>query len=408
MMRHRHWLCFLGLLFVPLSSEAFYYWQQDEQSIELRGFVRGVALASDNPNDSFLFGKDEVRTGGVFGRLMLDWQQADTRFELHAVQSYIDPDLRDGGSLLASTGGIERNDKFNWQFADRHADLQLDRLNINYATEKLNITLGRQPINLAASFYFTPNDFFAPFAAQAFFRTYKPGVDALRMDWQWLPQSQLSLFSVLDYPTDNTTTTGRSSKPDWRQTSYLARASYLLDVFQWAILLGEVNNDEIIGFDVQGELFTWLGLRAEGHIRFPDEQGAERDSKIAIAVDRRWPNSFTLRAEHFYQRSGAGDPDAYQLGHLTDSQNIYLARNYTAVGMNYELSPLWYLDGVYLFNHQDASKLLALYSTYSLSDESELALGFNIPMGDQPQTGRIKTEFGAAPHSMTMEYRLYF
>jgi hypothetical protein len=65
-------------------------------------------------------------------------------------------------------------------------------------------------------------------------------------------------------------------------------------------------------------------------------------------------------------------------------------------------------DAVYLFNHQDASKLLALYSTYSLSDESELSLGVNIPMGKQPEFGRLKTEFGSFPHSVTMEFRVYF
>ena len=115
-----------------------------------------------------------------------------------------------------------------------------------------------------------------------------------------------------------------------------------------------------------------------------------------------------MRLEHFYQRSGAKNSDDYQLIARTNNNNFYLARNYTAIGAGYEFTPLWLGDAVWLFNHQDSSKLLALYSTYSLSDESELSIGINIPMGEQPEFGRLKMEFGSFPHSMTMEYRVYF
>jgi hypothetical protein len=46
-------------------------------------------------------------------------------------------------------------------------------------------------------YYFTPNDFFASYAAQTFYRSYKPGVDAARLDWQWSELSQISLMTVV-------------------------------------------------------------------------------------------------------------------------------------------------------------------------------------------------------------------
>ena len=140
-------------------------------------------------------------------------------------------------------------------------------------------------------------------------------------------------------------------------------------------------------------------MRGEGHLRFADEANIDRNAQFSVAIDKRFQNTLTLRLEHYYQRLGADD---------SDDNQFYLARNYTAVGASYEFSPLWFGDAVWLFNHQDASKLLALYSTYSLSDESEMSVGVKIPMGKQPEFGQLKTEFGSFPHSVTMEYRVYF
>ena len=405
-LRSRFWL-FIFVCSIPLSSQAFYQWQGDDSELELRGFFRGVGLAANNHNDGFLFEQDEVIGAGVFGRLMLDIEWSKLSAEMHVVQSYLGDELRTGGSRFASLIDVERSDGLHWRYEDGHADLVIDRLNVQYQSEHFRLKLGRQPINLATTFYFTPNDFFAPFAAQAFFRTYKPGVDAARFEWQWSDYSQLSLIAVMDYKSDLSQPTGWRTSPDWSETAYLARASTLTDNFEFGLVTATVSGVDIIGFDFQGEIFDWFGLRGEGHLRFADEAHIDRDAQFSVAVDKRFQNTLTLRLEHFYQRLGANESDDYQLNVQADNQ-FYLARNYTAVGASYEFSPLWLGDAVYLFNHQDASKLLALYSTYSLSDESELSLGVNIPMGKQPEFGRLKTEFGSFPHSVTMEFRVYF
>lgn len=393
---------------LPVTSQAFYQWQGEELELELRGFARGVGVAANNPNDDFLFEQDEVLGAGFFGRLMLDIEWSNLTAEIHIVQSVLGEELRTGGSRFASLIDVERSDGLHWRYGNGKADLVIDRLNIQYQSDELRFKLGRQPINLATTFYFTPNDFFVPFAAQAFFRTYKPGVDSARVDWQWGEYSQLSLITVIDYESDLSQPTGWQTSPNWSETAYLARMSTLTEDFELGLVTAIVSGDDIVGFDFQGEVFDWFGLRGEGHLRFADDANFDRDAKISLAVDKRWQNTLTLRLEHFYQRSGANDSDDYQLIALADNNNVYLARNYTAIGASYELSPLWFGDAVWLFNHQDASKLLALYSTYSLSNESELSVGINIPVGKQSEYGRLKTEFGSFPHSLTVEYRVYF
>ncbi|MDO7598165.1 MAG: hypothetical protein MUQ51_08370 [Pseudomonadota bacterium] len=390
-------------------GQAFYQWQDDDTAVELRGLIRGFGVAINNPNDSVLYAKDKLITGGGFGRLMLDIQyKSSLSFELHALQSIVDDQLRTGGSRFSSPLDVERSDAMHWRFADQHADLLIDRFNMQYVTDKLTIKLGRQPINLATTFYFTPNDFFAPYAAQIFYRSYKPGVDAARLDWQWSELSQLSLMTVVDYKLDVETSTGWSNSPDWSETSYLARISTLFNIFEFAGLAGKVNGDDIIGMDFQGELFDWLGVRGEGHMRFPDEVVQSRDVKFSLGFEHRFENTLTLRLEQFYQGAWGSDNNDYNAAILTENTTFYLARNYTAFGVNYEITSLLFGDAVWLFNNDDSSSLLALYASYSLSDESELALGLNLAVGERPINGIISSEFGGYPASLNVEYRLFF
>ncbi|MFT7414197.1 MAG: hypothetical protein ACI9FO_000855 [Methylophagaceae bacterium] len=390
-------------------GQAFYQWQDDDVAVEMRGLVRGFGVAINNPNDSVLFAKDTLLTGAAFGRLMLDIDyKSSLSFELHAMQSVVDDNLRTGGSRFASLVDIERSDAMDWRFADQQADLVMDRINVQYSTDKLNIKLGRQPINLATTFYFTPNDFFAPFAAQTFYRSYKSGVDAARLDWQLSELSQLSLITVVNYTQDFATNTGWSKSPDWSETAYLARISTLFNSFEFAGLAGKVNGDDIIGVDFQGELFHWLGVRGEGHMRFPEQVGQSRHVKFTLGLEHRFENTLTLRLEQFYQGVGVADNSDYNAAILADQTNLYLARKYTALGVNYEITPLLVGDAVWLVNNDDSSNLLALYIARSLSDESELAIGLNLARGERPDNGIISSEFGRYPTSLSVEYRLYF
>jgi len=400
----------LGLaLLLPLSVQAFYQAQYDEGSLEIRGLVETLGLAANNPNDELLYPDDKILGAALSGRLMLDIDWPHWQFEAHAVQGYQSDELQLSGRGYRSIRDVERSDVFTTRFASDDATLLLDRFNLQYGKGPLNLKIGRQPVNLASTFYFTPNDFFAPFAAQTFYRTYKPGVDAARVDWQWSALSQLTLLAVLDYHADANTDTGWKKSPDWGNTAFLARASTLVGNNQWGLLAAEIDNDQIIGFDLQGEVFGWLGIRAEGHMRFFDEADRERDSKLSLSFEYRPSSRSSLRLEQFYQRSGFTDEEDYDLDLLDlNTSQFYLARYYTALGGSYEVTPLLNTNAVLLYNHNDNSSLIALYATYSLSDESELAVGINLPVGDLPERGELESEFGTYPKSLTVEIRSYF
>jgi hypothetical protein len=388
-------------------AHAFFSWQNDDQTMEVRGLLQGSGLTLRNPDNQVYYNKRSVSGLAASGRLMLDAGSSEQfSFELHAVQSYIPMELQTGGSNLAVLRDVERSNLLDWSFNGRRAHLLIDRLNFQYESGRLNLKMGRQPLNLASTFYFTPNDFFAPFAAQTFFRAYKPGVDAVRADIQLAELSQLSLISVLGYQLDAASDNGWSNRIDAARNSYLARASSVWGDFELALLAGSVRKDRIVGVDFQGEIFDWLGIRGEGHVNFPDQAGQDRYMELALGLEHRWENSFTLRIEQFYHGSGASNSGSYNLSGTM--QGFYLARNYTAGGISYEFTPLLNGDVTAIYNWVDNSALIALYLLYSLSDESELAMGSAVTAGRKPLGTIINSEFGLYPASASVEFRAYF
>jgi len=397
----------LILVVFAQPAHAFFSWQDDNGSLEMRGLLRGSGLFLRNPDNQLYYNKQSVSGLAGSGRLMIDAGFSEKfSFELHAVQNYIPLELQSGGSNLATVRDIERSDLLDWSFDGRRAHFLLDRLNFQYASSRLNLKVGRQPVNLAATFFFTPNDFFAPFAAQTFFRSYKPGVDALRADIQLSDSTQLSLISVLGYRVDTGSDSGWSNRIDSARHSYLTRVSSLFGDFEFALLGGLVKKDTVFGADFQGELFEWLGIRGEGHVNLPDQAGLKRRIEFAVGVEHRWENTLTLRAEQFYHGGGVSSSVAYAIP--VGTQDFYMARNYTAFGASYEFTPLLSGDMTAIYNWMDSSSLFAIYALYSLSDESELAISGVLSRGERPTGTSINSEFGLYPNSISFEVRSYF
>jgi len=397
----------LLLAALPQPASAFYLWQGENSTLEARGMLQGSAVALQNPDAPFYYGQRSVSGAAVSGRAMLDATLAEKfSFEMHAVQSYLPTSLQTGGSNLATPRDAERSDLLDWSFDSRRAHLLIDRINFQYASGKLNLKLGRQPVNLATTFYFTPNDFLAPFAAQTFFRAYKPGVDALRADIRLAELSQLSLIAAMGYRLDTNGDNGWSNRFEPSRNVYLARGSTVFGDFEFALLGGLVKRDRVLGIDFQGEMFEWLGIRGEGHVRWPDSPLSHTTAEVALGLEHRWENSLTLRLEQFYHGGGATSATAYNPASAANV--VYLARHYSAAGGSYEFTPLLTGDATAIYNWSDRSALIALYALYSLSDESELALSGTLATGKKPLAIAIRSEFGLYADAVTAEYRAYF
>lgn len=401
------WLC------ASTPTPAFYEWKGDAGRIDLRGFLQTLGTFTVNPEDKTFYPHETDAGGAAVGRLLLFAGMGDhVGLELNGYQGYTTTTgtlsvPRDSPSLQP-----ERSAVLEWRQineSDREARLGLDRLSLRLSFQRIDLTVGRQPVNLATVFYFTPNDFFAPFAPQTFFRVYKPGVDAARAEVRLGELSQLSVIDVLGYDPDPSTGNGWSRKPSPDRSSILARVSASRLGFEWALLGGRVYDRSLIGGSLQGELAGWLGLRAEGQYAAPGPGGLDRFVKAAVDFEHRFDNSLTVRLEPYYNNRGYGKGSdlnaSIQTGPLP---GLFQAKAYTALGLSYEFSPLLTGELLSIANWVDPSYLLAFNSVYSLSNETEFAFGMSLPVGKPPEAGEVKSEFGRMPASVSAEVRTHF
>lgn len=281
-----------------------------------------------------------------------------------------------------------------WQerFATENSyQTQADRLNLSFSNESIYLKLGRQPINLATTFYFSPNDFFAPFSVQSFNRDYKQGVDAIYAEVRVGELSQLSALMV-----NNT----NENLP----TSSLLRFESAFENISWMILAGEINSQAplspftinpaaekqtVLGGSIQTDIFENIGIRAEGHI---SKQSGQTTQEWVLGLEHYSSSDLTLNLEWF--NHGANRPT---------SNLPYAGSQYLALGLSYVFTPL--LSGSFssIFNMDDHSQLHTAYLNYSLSNESTLNAYIL-----QPSKKSTSTEFDNYAPVVGLESFLYF
>ncbi|MBI3794454.1 MAG: hypothetical protein HY280_06965 [Nitrospinae bacterium] len=410
-LRKRGRSLFLALLLAllqPPQAGAFYESNDGEQSLEARGFLDFSGGYSLNPNFPKLYPHASDQTYGAAARLLADGKLREwAGFEFNGVAYGY------GSSApFATAADVERSPAPEWMLGQDGyftSRLAVDHLNLRLSSDNADLIAGRQAINMATCFYFTPNDFFAPFSAQTFFRVYKPGVDAARFEYKLGELSQLTLVASEGYAPDSTTSNGWGT-PDNSRATYLARASATFADFHWAALGGKSNGAGIVGGSLQGEVFGKIGIRGEGHY----SSGVGNDyGRLALGVERRFSNGLSARYEEFYNGAGAGASSQYVYSTWGNVQ--YHAMNYGAVGLDYQFSPLLTGDALVIGNYTDGSQLAAFYAVYSLSDNSELSAGLNVPFGPSgrivaglPPSVAIDSEYGLLPYSASVDLRIYF
>ncbi len=401
----------LGVLFLfPALGLAFSEWHSDEASLSLRGFTGLGGAYSRNPEGAALYDSREDLFWNLDQRLLVAAKYRENfRFDLNLLQNLC---AMPNPGLGAKQGGTERSGLLSWQqhaSTNSEASLSVDTAAIHYAQENIEWSIGRQPVNLATTTYFSPNDFFAPFAAQTFYRVYKPGVDSGRAEVRLGNLAQLSLVGVLGYSPESATDTDWRNHPDWSRNSLLARIAINRNEWEWGLLGGTVREQRITGGSMQGELFDWLGVRAEGHYAAPEQEGISGGAEMSVGFEHRFASSLELRLEQFHHGQGYGSSETLSQALVAGSlREGYTGRRYTALGASYEFSPLLTGQALVLANWSDHSQLLSLNGVYSLSDEAEMAVTLSLPRGDRAENSSLGTEFGLAPTTLVCTFRVYY
>ena len=403
-------VCLGALLFFPASGLAFAEWQSDESSVSLRGFTGLGASYSSNPEALALYDSQEDFFWDMEQRLLVAANyRENTRFDLNLLENIR---ATPSPGLGARPAGAERSGLLSWQqheSGNSEANLSVDTAAFHYVQDNIEWSLGRQPVNLATTMYFSPNDFFAPFAAQTFYRAYKPGVDSGRAEVRLGNLAQLSLVGVLGYAPESAVDTEWRNRPDWSRNSLLARLAVNRHDWEWALLGGSVRDHRITGGSLQGELFDWLGIRGEGHYAAPEREGLSGGTEVSVGFEHRFASSLELRLEQFHHGQGYSSTEALNQALAAGTlREGYTGRDYTALGASYEFSPLLTGQALVIANWSDHSQLLSLNGVYSLSDEAELAMTLSLPRGDHAENSSVGSEFGLAPATLACTFRVYY
>jgi hypothetical protein len=288
-----------------------------------------------------------------------------------------------------------------WQKDTVNGQMAVDRLRVHRAFGPVDVSVGRFPINHSVTFLFTPNDFFAPFSATTLNKTYKPGVDAVRVNVGLGALSGLEVLGVLG--------NGPNGEPAWSSSAVTARLETVLAGFQGTIIGGKLAARWIVGGTIQGDI-KGIGLRAEGHFGMPDADGdghidGPLYGQLAARIEHSWPwHNATLGAEYAFFSDGAAHAADYlaRATRLFPDELPYLGQHYAGVNAAIDIIAVLNLGVVGLVNAGDGSGITTVSLVYNASNEVDLSLGMLAGWGWRPIAGpdgalRLRSEVGATP-----------
>jgi hypothetical protein len=288
-----------------------------------------------------------------------------------------------------------------WQKDTVLGQMAVDRLRVHRSFGPVDISIGRFPINHSVTFLFTPNDFFAPFAATTLNKTYKPGVDALRINIGLGALSGLEVLGVLG--------SGSDGVPAWSSSAVTARLETVLAGFHGSVIGGKLAQRWIVGGTIQGDI-KGVGLRAEGHFGMPDKDGdghidGPLYGQLAARIEHSWPwHNLNIGAEYAFFSDGADMPSGYiaRAALFFPDELPYLGEHYVGVNAAMDIIAILNIGVVGLVNAADGSGITTLSLTYNASNEVDLSLGMLAGWGYRPRanpdgTIRVRSEFGATP-----------
>ena len=365
---------------------------------EFHGRLELQDSASFARNDSLDAALRAQSRNDLLGNIRLTWEPGwqHWSFSLHYVLAVQNGD---SVSLARALSGLLPASPATWfnlteRFVD-HAQLagtqSIDRLSLTYNTSELVIRVGRQALSWGSGLVFRPMDLFNPFSPRATDSEYKPGTDMLYAQSLFPDGSDLQFIMV-----------PRPAHPGaWPSTNASSAALHLNTTFfghQTTWLVARDHGDWVFGAAINGALgeATW---NVELVPTF-ERSGAVRVSALvnlsdAVTLANR---NAMIFAEYFRNGFGAGEGNfllAALPRDLTDrlgrGQLFDTRRDYLAAGMTLELDPLLISTSSIILDLDDASLLLLLSETYSVTDNLNLIAGAQVPIGP------ARSEFGGMP-----------
>ena len=266
----------------------------------------------------------------------------------------------------------------------------LDRLQVRWVAERVEVTVGRQPVSWGAGLIWTPSDLFSGFSPTEIDRDEKIGVDVFRLT------ASPTLDTTLDLVVEPLDESGPYHM-SWEDSSLALRVGGHIGEYDVTALGGQIAGDEVLGGDFSGYLLD-AGFRGEWVYTHVKEEGERDYVRALLSLDYGFAAKWNpyLAVEYFYNGLGTEDPDQYlQRLAAASVQRAYqrgntfnLGRQYLGTVFRLMPSALVVLQSVTLFNLDDGSLQEYVSASRSLSENIDLMVGATVGVGE------VGTEFG--------------
>ena len=300
---------------------------------------------------------------------------------------------------------LEENDVNN----STHFGYELDRAVYKQRFSNTTLAIGRQSIDWGSGRFWQPLNVFGSFAPTDLDTDYKPGIDALRLDW--FPSDLSSFSAVYAFsPTDNTSIDDSAAIHYRRQ---------LGEQGELALVAGDIIGNTVVAASYAN---AWGGMGWSIEAAHYQEKNNDDFIFWIAGLNYQFSNGTLLNAEWYHNSRGANNiNELTSTNVLADPFIKYglqqqLSQDVLGISVNKDLSPLW--NGSYTLlasplEHNDGdihtSLLHQLNLIYSVSNESDLLFSFIKAAGRGTTTlGQAQSEFGHTPNSVALRLRFYF
>lgn len=272
--------------------------------------------------------------------------------------------------------------KTNWT-----ASHGLDRLNFNYRDSDFTLDFGRQRIAWGTTMILSFMDMFHPIRPGDPFVPEQQGTDAIRLQ---IADGLVSGYDLLYSWLDNDGT-----------EAFAARYHFVKGDFETGISVGQIDGDNFAAFETSGDIDD-IGIRIEAQWIDVDEN---KPFRIILESDFA-PNERTyLSGDIFYNGPGGTEPKTYLLNMLTRGESFgvgYPARWYAGTYCTYNSGGLTTFGVLGVFNLTDDSWLADISINHSISNSSDLRIGY------QHYEGGLVSEYGNYPDMIYVISTSYF
>lgn len=250
--------------------------------------------------------------------------------------------------------------------ADDEWYLELEKFNVSYSKEELEVSLGRKPVSLGILKIFPVwNKFSKPLPVTVGPATVLSS-DTLSLRYQG---------GSLSY---NFTSIANQKNED---AVHFAGVTYYSTEFELHALLGQWWKNNTLGLALAKDLWG-ATLRAESLIyQEEDTAGKKRqEQQTGLGVEYAFNDKLSLLSEILIQSNGAKKSSDY--AGLADSRfRMLKAQSYNYTQVQYKLTSLLTGALATLINGVDGSRYDVLKMQYSYSDNTDLFAEINLPQG---------------------------